>query len=120
MIIDMEDGVKLQALFQTLGDVNRLRIIKMIGTQIRSVSEIVEKTGMSQPLVSHHLRVLREKNILKTKREGPFIYYELSDARILDALGLFSEILINSNSGPIENMFSCSVQWKKFIQNKNT
>ena len=122
MIIDMDDGLQLQFLFQTLGDVNRLRIIRIIGTQSRSVSEIVGTTGMSQPLASHHLRVLREQNILKTKREGPFVYYELSDVRILDALGIFSEILINSrsNTKAIENMFSCREQWMKFIQNKKT
>jgi DNA-binding transcriptional ArsR family regulator len=116
----MDDGIKLQGLFQTLGDANRLRIIRSIGNQSRSVSEIVGMTGISQPLASHHLRVLREQNILKTKREGPFIYHELSDVRILDALGIFSEILINSSNKTRtkENMFSCREQWMKFIHSK--
>ena len=116
----MDDGIKLQSIFQTLGDVNRLRIIRIIGNQSRSVSEIVETTKLSQPLVSHHLRVLREQGILKTKREGPFIYYELSDIRLLDALGIFSEILVPPEAArkSIGNMFSCSEQMIKFMNKK--
>ena len=118
----MDDGYKLQTLFQTLGDINRLRIIRIIGNQTRSVSEIVEMTGLSQPLASHHLRVLREQNILKTKREGPFVYHELTDPRILDALGVFSEILIhvNSNESTKTSMFSCREQFVKIINKKRT
>ena len=116
----MDDGIKLQYLFQTLGDANRLRIIRILGDQSRSVSEVVEKSGLSQPLVSHHLRVLREQNILKTKREGPFIYYELSDVRLLDALGIISELHINisTKTRSRENMFSCGEQWMKFFNKK--
>ena len=107
----MDDANKLQYLFQTLGDTNRLKIIKFIGKQEKSVSEIVEETKLSQPLVSHHLRTLREKKILETKRNGPFIYYKLKDQKLLDALGLFLDIT-NSLSG-IKNdksMF-CSPPW---------
>ncbi len=113
----MNEGVRLQNLFQTLGDANRLRIIRIIGNQSRSVSEVVQMSGLSQPLVSHHLRVLREQNILKTKREGPFIYYELSDVRLLDALGIFSELHINvgTKTRSRDMMFSCREQWMKIF-----
>ena len=116
----MDNVLKLQNIFQTLGDVNRLKIIRIIGDQSRSVSEIVEAVKLSQPLVSHHLRVLREQGILKTKREGPFIYYKLSDERILDALGIFSEILIvpDGRSKTTESIFSCREQFIKFMNKK--
>jgi DNA-binding transcriptional ArsR family regulator len=92
MSIDMEDMAKLQLFFQTLADANRLRIIKVIGQKRCSVSEIVDATGLSQPLVSHHLRLMRAQGILETQREGPFIYHRLKDDRLLDALGLCAEI----------------------------
>ena len=88
----MDDAHKLQHLFQTLGDVNRLKIIKFIGDKEKSVSEIVEALGLSQPLVSHHLRILREREILQTNRNGPFIYYKLKNEKLLDVLGLFLEM----------------------------
>lgn len=88
----MEDMAKLQLFFRTLADANRLGIIKVIGQERCSVSEIVDATRLSQPLVSHHLRLMRAQGILETQREGPFIYHRLKDHRLLDALGLCAEI----------------------------
>lgn len=109
----MDDAHKLQHLFQTLGDVNRLKIIKFIGNKERSVSEIVEALGLSQPLVSHHLRILREREILQTQRNGPFIYYKLKNGKLLDALGLSLEIASSTKSrGSCEPMFCCPPRWR--------
>lgn len=88
----MDDIQGLEYLFQTLSDRNRLKIIQYIGSKTCSVSELVEATGLSQPLVSHHLKDLRDKQVLETERKGPFVYHKLKDIRILDALGIFSEI----------------------------
>ena len=111
----MEDASKLQIVFQTLGDANRLKIIKFIGADECSVSQIVEYTGLSQPLVSHHLRALREHEILETKRQGPFIYYKLKDVRLLDVLGLLLEIFRSSDLKTEEPMFCSPVWWKSFM-----
>ncbi len=83
---------KLQAVFQTLADYNRLNMIKSIGDKECAVGEIVRITGLSQPLVSHHLRTLKENGFLETKRKGPFIFYFLRDKQILYALDIFLEI----------------------------
>lgn len=76
----------MAAAFQSLGDPNRLRILAIIGSRVCSVSELVEATGLSQPLVSHHLRILRERKLVDAKRQGPFIYYQLHDAGILEVM----------------------------------
>jgi len=104
----MKDLDKLGMFFQTLADANRLRIIKAIGQERLSVSEIVVATSLSQPLVSHHLRVMREKGILETQREGPFIYHRLKKARLLDVLGLCAEIAAQSQDDKkIRRTFCC-------------
>lgn len=92
----MDDLKKLQQIFQTLSDYNRLGIIRFICEKECSVGEIVKTTNLSQPLVSHHLRVLKENGILETKRSGPFIYYFIRDKKILDAINLFLELFRNS------------------------
>ncbi|HEX2946921.1 MAG TPA: metalloregulator ArsR/SmtB family transcription factor [Clostridia bacterium] len=107
----MEDTQKLQLLFQTLGDSNRLRIINFIGDQNRSVSEIVEATGLSQPLISHHLKTLRESQVLETKRSGPFIYYRLKDPRLLSALGIFFEISNSIEDREANDSMFCAPPW---------
>ena len=109
----MDDASKLQFVFQTLGEANRLRIIKFIGEEERSVSEIVDAMELSQPLVSHHLRALRNAQILEANRSGPFVYYKLKDKKILDALGLFLEISSVLRDIKIEKpMFFCPPGWK--------
>ena len=93
----MDDLKKLQLIFQALSDYNRLGIISFICEKGSSVGEIVKATKLSQPLVSYHLRVLKENGILETKRNGPFIYYYIRDKKILDAINLFVELLKNSD-----------------------
>ncbi len=79
-------------LAKSLSDSNRLRILLLISTEKKSVSAIVEELDLSQPLVSHHLKELKRSLLVKVEREGPFIYYELSDARILDVLRILSDV----------------------------
>jgi len=92
----MNELKKLQVIFQTLSDYNRLSILKSICDKECSVGEVVKTTNLSQPLISHHLRVLKENDFLDTKRKGPFIYYYLKNQKILYAINLFLEIFEKS------------------------
>jgi len=64
-----------------------LRILQTIGTGKKSVSQIVEELELSQPLVYHHLKELRRSHLLKVKREGSFVYYQISNNGISSLLG---------------------------------
>jgi DNA-binding transcriptional ArsR family regulator len=79
-------------LAKSLSDGNRLRILLLISGGKKSVSAIVEELDLSQPLVSHHLKELKRSLLVTVEREGPFIYYELADERILDVLRTLSEV----------------------------
>ncbi len=57
-----------------------------IGSEKKSVSQIVEELGLSQPLVSHHLKELRRNLLLKVERNGPFVYYEITDGGVLQMI----------------------------------
>jgi len=103
----MDKLKKLQLIFQTLSDYNRLGILKFIGDKECAVGEIVKSTNLSQPLVSHHLKVLKENGILETKRNGPFIYYYLRDNKILYAINLFLELFENSEIKQNPNFSFC-------------
>ena len=77
-------------LAKSMADENRLRIIRSLSEGKKSVSRIVEELGISQPLASHHLKELKRSLLVIVERNGPFVYYELSDpraARILIELG---------------------------------
>ncbi len=110
----MDNAQELQLIFQTLGDANRLRIIQFISEKECTVSEIVQASKLSQPLVSHHLRVLRKNHILDSERKGPFVIYRLRNKKLLEALDLFLLIfkdipIVNEN----KTMFRCSYGWRQ-------
>jgi DNA-binding transcriptional ArsR family regulator len=79
-------------LARSLSDENRLRIILSVSNGKKSVSSIVEELRLSQPLVSHHLKELKRSLLVKIERNGPFIYYELADPRILDVIQTLSTV----------------------------
>ena len=113
----MSDLKRLQVIFQTLSDYNRLGMIQFICEKERSVGEIVKETKLSQPLVSHHLRVLKDNGILETKRNGPFIFYYIRDKKILDAIDLFLEIFKDSDITDKTSFRFCS-NWIRSNLNK--
>ena len=73
-------------LLRVLSDPTRLRIVQALTMECESVNRIVEITGLSQPLVSHHLRVLRENGLARPERRGPYTYYCLSDIAVWKAI----------------------------------
>ena len=92
MVLRDEHFQTVAFLARSLSDENRLRIILCVSCGKKSVSSIVEALGLSQPLVSHHLKELKRSLLVKIERNGPFIYYELVDARILDIVRTLSTV----------------------------
>jgi DNA-binding transcriptional ArsR family regulator len=86
-------------LAKSLSDGNRLRILLLISSGKKSVSAIVEELDLSQPLVSHHLKELKRSLMVRVERKGPFVYYELADARILNVLQILSDVATDLLSG---------------------
>ena len=76
-----------------LGDPKRLMILYTIYGSPYSVNELALQLDMPQPTVSHHLKILRDRSIVKTQRDGTTIYYSLADDRIIQALDLLREVL---------------------------
>lgn len=70
--------------FKLLGNENRVKILKVIGQGEIPVMEIVEELGIDQPLVSHHLRKMKDAGILKSKLNGKQRLYRISEPEILD------------------------------------
>ncbi len=73
-------------LAKSLSDENRLRILMSLNGGKKSVNRIVEELNLSQPLVSHHLKELKRSLLVKVERQGPFIYYEMVNKKIIDIL----------------------------------
>jgi ArsR family transcriptional regulator len=60
-----------------LADGNRLRILRILSRRESCVCELIEQVGLTQPLVSYHLRRLREAGLVRTRRKAQWIYYSI-------------------------------------------
>jgi ArsR family transcriptional regulator len=76
-----------------LGDPKRLMIIYLLNGHSRSVKELALLLDTPQPTVSHHLKILRERSVVTSRREGTAILYTLADARVVQALDLLRDVL---------------------------
>ena len=70
--------------FRILGDPTRLRIVDALAESELCVCDIAQRVGMSESAVSHQLRLMRAKRIVRGRREGRCVYYTLDDQHILD------------------------------------
>lgn len=71
------DAASVARMFNGLADETRLQIVKLLAKSEATVEELVEQLAAAQSTVSHHLRVLREANLIRGERRGRNIYYTL-------------------------------------------
>ena len=112
--VNIQTIKKMERVLQVCGDVTRLKIMlsllndhecscccgelrccgkcKTLSCMIeRCVSEIVEETKCSQSLVSHQLKVLKDLDVVKSRKDGLRVYYSLKDGHIKEILNTLKE-----------------------------
>ena len=80
-----DDAEALATSFKAVADPGRLRLLSFIAAQPDAeacVCHLVEPLGLSQPTVSHHLRVLTEAGLLSRERRGTWMFYRLVPERV--------------------------------------
>lgn len=68
--------------FRVLSEPTRLQILNVLMDGERSVSELVEETGLNQANVSKHLSLLRSSGYVERRKDGLYAYYSLSDPSV--------------------------------------
>lgn len=88
------DGLPLKAkLFRGFADPSRLAVLEALREGSRCVSDVVKRTGLSQPNASAHLACLEDCGLVRKKRRGKFVYYEIAHHNVLLVLELAEKIL---------------------------
>ncbi len=72
---------------KALADETRQKIMALCCCEWLSVNEIVERTNVTQPTVSHHLAVLREAGLVNARSEGKQTFYTLNQDRVVACCG---------------------------------
>lgn len=67
---------------KALGDANRFEIIKMISDGEKCGCKLLERFKITQPTLSHHMKILVEAGLVSDRREGKWHYYSLNKDRL--------------------------------------
>ena len=81
---------------QALADPKRILILYALSEGSKSVSELTEALEVPQPTVSRHLKVLRERRLVTTARDGASVRYSLADERVIGALDALRAVLLGT------------------------
>ena len=82
VLMQAEESENLAQLFKALGDSSRLKILFQIFSSESCVNVIAQSLKMSAAAVSHHLRILRMNSLVRRRRNGKEIFYQLDDDHV--------------------------------------
>ncbi len=82
MRVDDQTLEKLADLLKIFGDPTRIRILYLLFGQEICVQDIAAELSMTQSAISHQLRLLKQADLVKSRREGKTILYSLADSHV--------------------------------------
>ncbi len=75
----------------------RLKILCVLGNREVSVQDIVENVGTSQSNISQHLAILRDKGILKSRKDANRVFYKVGDDRTLKLIEMMQNVFCSTH-----------------------
>ena len=92
-----ESATNLDAttVMKALSETNRVNILKQLQTGRKCVCELVENQSLSQNLISHHLKILREAGVVTSYKEGVWTYYEIAGKTIDNLINALEEMKVS-------------------------
>ena len=72
------DERKTALLFKAFCDENRIRILELLGDGEKCACKLLEEMSISQPTLSHHMKILCDSGIVVGRREGKWMHYRIS------------------------------------------
>ena len=104
----MRELYKIHAeLCKVFSNSTRLEILNLLRDKEMSVTELIEKTKLSQSNISQHLSIMKYKDIVISDRKGKNIYYKLTNPKIIKAFDIIKEVLaekLKKNGKMVKNL----------------
>ena len=105
----MKELYKLHAdMCKVFSNSTRLEILNLLRDKELSVTELIEKTKLSQANISQHLSIMKSKGIVTSNRKGKNIYYKLTNPKIIKAFDIIRVVLMDrlrKNSKIVEELY---------------
>ncbi|MCX6053523.1 MAG: metalloregulator ArsR/SmtB family transcription factor [Chloroflexi bacterium] len=82
-ILDEYLAAHVAELFRSFSDTSRVRILSVLVSQEMNIGALAEVVGISESAISHHMRGLRQMQIVQSRRDGKEVYYRIEDEHII-------------------------------------
>jgi len=83
---DVKQSRKQGRFFKALSDEKRIRILKLLTVREMCVCELMIALDVTQPNLSHHLRILKNQGFVNRRKEGKWAYYSLTNSKAIEEL----------------------------------
>ena len=121
-------------MFKALGDENRLKLMEELKDGEKNAGELLDKLSVTQPTISHHMKILCDSGIVESRKEGKWTYYSISaegKAELLDIINSFNiarkkpsfdieDIVVKAEEKPEEKKKTAKKPAKKKPEKKKT
>ncbi len=87
-MLDNKIILKIASSFKILGDPTRVKILYALSQKELCVCDLSALLGMTHSAISHQLRLLRNINLVKFRKEGKIVYYSLSDEHVIKLIDM--------------------------------
>lgn len=86
------DEKRTAIIFKALCDENRVKILKLLGTGEKCACKILDELNVTQPTLSHHMKILCDSEIVFGRKEGKWMYYSISESGANHAKEILNEL----------------------------
>lgn len=97
-------------LMKALSDETRLRILHMLTEGELCACRILEEFRITQPTLSHHMKTLKARGLVSSRKDGAWTRYTLNESRMDAIRGFFEEIRIKGNAAQLEDKAGCKAR----------
>jgi len=87
--------MRMNEAFKALADPTRREILQLLRQREMTAGELAEHFDMSKPSVSHHFSVLKQADLISSRREGQQIFYSLNTTAVEDLLAIIWDLFPN-------------------------
>jgi ArsR family transcriptional regulator len=93
--LDLESAQRLAAVLKVIADPTRLRLLSIVAAhqdREECICNLTDRVGLSQPTVSHHMKLLVDAGLLEREQRGKWAYYRLQPGALQSLAGVVATI----------------------------
>lgn len=95
------DNKRTAVIFKAFCDENRIKILQMLRSGEKCACKLLEDMNITQPTLSHHMKILCDSGIVRGRKEGKWMYYSISQAGV-EAAGQYLDWLRSADTSKCE------------------